>query len=292
MLVRSLKLALPILALLAAVAQQAADWIGERAAAVSQPAVVFDIDETALANWEVIERDNFGRPVPGPCDLALDGPCGWAAWDNLARSAAIGPTLAAFQKAQASKVTIFFITGRPENQREATEKDFVVGLNGFITHWDGKDDAGKPAAAGKYFVRGYAVGELDIEGVAYFGNDWIADEDSARVSEFGEMKVAGREFSAVGGALHPEGAFAGEHVKILVAMGVVVRRGRAVDAKDTGACRCFVGQVGIEQQGLSRFGKGLSDLVEVESSEGRIRRHFVFTSLFWMRWRRFRSGRK
>ena len=77
--------------------------------------------------------------------------------------------------------------------REATEKDFVVGLNGFITHWDGKGDDGKPVAAGKYFVRGVAVGELEIEGVAFFGNDWIADEDSVRVSEFGEMTVAGRE---------------------------------------------------------------------------------------------------
>ena len=61
--------------------------------------------------------------------------------------------------------------------REATEKDFVVGLNGFITHWDGKGDDGKPVAAGKYFVRGVAVGELETEGVAFFGNDWIADED-------------------------------------------------------------------------------------------------------------------
>jgi hypothetical protein len=78
-------------------------------------------------------------------------------------------------------------------KREATEKDFVVGLNGFITHWDGKDDAEKPLAPGKYFVRGYAVGELDIEGVGYFGNDWIVDEDSPRVSEFGEMKIARRE---------------------------------------------------------------------------------------------------
>ena len=78
-------------------------------------------------------------------------------------------------------------------KREATEKDFVVGLNGFITQWDGKDDANKPLAPGKYFVRGYAVGELEIEGVGYFGNDWIVDEDSPRVSEFGEMKIAGRE---------------------------------------------------------------------------------------------------
>src|SRR5688572_974294 len=61
---------------IALVAKKAADWIGERAPLTSRPAVVFDIDETALANWEVIKRDNFGRPIQGPCDLALDGPCG------------------------------------------------------------------------------------------------------------------------------------------------------------------------------------------------------------------------
>ena len=59
--------------------------------------------------------------------------------------------------------------------------------------------------------------------------------------------------------------------EILVAMAVVVRRRRAVDAKHTGTCRCFVGQVGIEQQGLRAFGKDLGDLVEVKSSKGRIR---------------------
>src|SRR5262245_11636250 len=54
---------------LALVAGEATAWIAQRASAVSRPAVVFDIDETALANWEVIKRDNFGRPIAGPCDL-------------------------------------------------------------------------------------------------------------------------------------------------------------------------------------------------------------------------------
>jgi predicted secreted acid phosphatase len=108
---------------LAAVAQKAAGWIAERAPLASRPAVVFDIDETALANWEVIKRDNFGRPIGGPCDLAIDGPCGWAAWDKLARDPAIAPTLKIFQTARSLKVAVFFITGRPEDQREATERN-------------------------------------------------------------------------------------------------------------------------------------------------------------------------
>lgn len=59
-----------------AVAAQAASWIENRAASVKRPALVLDIDETALSNWEILKRDDFGRPVAGPCDLAIDAPCG------------------------------------------------------------------------------------------------------------------------------------------------------------------------------------------------------------------------
>jgi hypothetical protein len=68
--------------------------------------------------------------------------------------------------------------------REAeAEKQFTIGLNGLITTWDGKDDAGQPLPAAKYAVRGYAVGEVQIEGVAMRGNDWITDDDSPRVAK-------------------------------------------------------------------------------------------------------------
>jgi predicted secreted acid phosphatase len=105
---------------LAIVADQAKVWIASRAATAKQPALVLDVDETALSNWEVLKRDDFGRPVPGPCAPNLDTPCGWAAWDLLGRDPAITPTLAVFQQARALNVTVFFITGRPESQRAAT----------------------------------------------------------------------------------------------------------------------------------------------------------------------------
>ena len=63
---------------------------------------------------------------------------------------------------------------------EATEKDFIVGLNGLITYWDGKDDTGKVMPTGIYYARGYSVGAVDVEGVALHGNDWITDEDAPR----------------------------------------------------------------------------------------------------------------
>ena len=87
---------------LEAVAAQAASWIDSRAASVTRPALVLDIDETALSNWEILKRDDFGRPIAGPCDLAIDAPCGWAAWDQLGRDPAIAPTLQVFQRARES----------------------------------------------------------------------------------------------------------------------------------------------------------------------------------------------
>lgn len=117
---------------LAIVADQAKAWIASRAASAKQPALVLDVDETALSNWEILKRDDFGRPVPGPCDPNLDTPCGWAAWDLLGRDPAIAPTLAVFQQARALNVTVFFITGRPESQRAATERNLqAAGFGGY-----------------------------------------------------------------------------------------------------------------------------------------------------------------
>jgi hypothetical protein len=73
--------------------------------------------------------------------------------------------------------------------REATEKDFIVGLNGLITHWDGKDDAGMTVAHGTYEIRGYSVGALDVEGVALHGNDWITDDDAPRPVRITGLRV-------------------------------------------------------------------------------------------------------
>ena len=66
--------------------------------------------------------------------------------------------------------------------RNATEKDFVIGLNGLITRWDGKDDQGEPLPAGKYAARGWTTGDLEVDGVAFRGNDWVKD-DGPRFAE-------------------------------------------------------------------------------------------------------------
>jgi acid phosphatase len=117
---------------LAVVATEARSWLNERTPKVSRPALVLDIDETALSNWEVIQRDDFGRIIGGPCRALPEGPCGWAAWDLLGRDPALEPTLRLFQQARASGVSVFFITGRPEAQRAATERNLrTAGYDGY-----------------------------------------------------------------------------------------------------------------------------------------------------------------
>jgi hypothetical protein len=74
--------------------------------------------------------------------------------------------------------------------KEASDKDFTVGLNGFITQWDGKDDAGQLAPPGKYFARGLSVGEIEVEGIAFHLNDWIADDNTIRIREISELHLS------------------------------------------------------------------------------------------------------
>jgi hypothetical protein len=74
---------------------------------------------------------------------------------------------------------------------EVHDDAFVVGLNGLITNWDGKDDSGAPATAGKYFVRGYAVGEVHIEGVAFRANDWLEEDAVPRLRDLKSVGLDG-----------------------------------------------------------------------------------------------------
>src|SRR6476469_2106548 len=106
-------------------------WISDEAPRLDRPAVVFDIDETALSNWEAIKANDFGRFVGGPCNELRQGPCGFQAWDQRGGSTLIPPTMDIFTTAKERAATIFFITGRPEPQRAATERNLqAVGYSG------------------------------------------------------------------------------------------------------------------------------------------------------------------
>jgi predicted secreted acid phosphatase len=99
---------------------KAQDYIVRRATAVRMPAIVLDIDETSLSNWPQIQANDYGRITGGPCSLP-EGPCGQTSWASTSKAEAVGPTLRLFRAARAKGVSVFFITGRSDALRAATE---------------------------------------------------------------------------------------------------------------------------------------------------------------------------
>lgn len=75
-------------------------------------ALVLDIDETTLSNYEQMQRVGFAYDKK-----AFD------AWVDAAAAPAIPGTLRLYKEAERLKVSVFFLTGRPESQRAATERN-------------------------------------------------------------------------------------------------------------------------------------------------------------------------
>ena len=75
--------------------------------------------------------------------------------------------------------------------RESETDDFTIGHDALITEWDGKNDAGQDLPAGKYNAHGFMVGALSIEGIDYFFNDWVTDENSPHLKHIDNLSLAG-----------------------------------------------------------------------------------------------------
>ena len=73
-------------------------------------AIILDIDETALTNWDGIKPSDFGYV-----------PAVWNDWVRKSAAPALAPVLDLSRDAHRLGVAIFFISGRRENQRTATE---------------------------------------------------------------------------------------------------------------------------------------------------------------------------
>jgi hypothetical protein len=73
--------------------------------------------------------------------------------------------------------------------READINEFTIGNDSLSTAWDGKDDAGENVPPGKYSAHGFVVGDLKIEGVGFFFNDWISSADGPRFSHIRSLAM-------------------------------------------------------------------------------------------------------
>ncbi len=99
----------------------------ERAAAHKKAgeklALVLDIDDTSLSTWPEISANDFG--------FVSDV---WKAWAESSSAPVIPGTLRLFKRAQELGVAVFFITGRADTLRDATEKNLH---NAGYDKWDG-----------------------------------------------------------------------------------------------------------------------------------------------------------
>ena len=84
-----------------------------------RPAIVLDIDDTSLSNYACFKAENFSDEASALC--AVGG-----------RLPAIPQTRSLFRFARKRRVAVFFITGRPESQRAATERNLrTAGYEGW-----------------------------------------------------------------------------------------------------------------------------------------------------------------
>jgi acid phosphatase len=86
-------------------------------------ALVLDVDETALSNWDEEKQDDFGYI-----------PADWNAWVAKKQAPAIEGTLRLYRKAIEQKVHVFFVTSRSTDQGFETADNLnAVGYD----QWDG-----------------------------------------------------------------------------------------------------------------------------------------------------------
>jgi hypothetical protein len=95
---------------------------------------------------------------------------------------ALPPDQIAFAVPDPGRITlgVFDKTGRLVRLLHALdgEEKFQVGLNGYITSWDGLDSNGQRVPPGTYHIRGYLIGDVEVAGEAFHFNDWITDSES------------------------------------------------------------------------------------------------------------------
>jgi acid phosphatase len=107
---------------ISAVVEQAKAYLERRVTAGGKLAIVLDIDETSLSNLPALRANDYGFIFLGPCDLER-GPCGLRSWLEMARAEPIKPVLGLARFASERGVAVFFITGRTERLRAATERN-------------------------------------------------------------------------------------------------------------------------------------------------------------------------
>lgn len=105
------------------IVQQIIDYINSQMPLPKNTAVVLDIDDTVLCNFDFNYKQDFGY-----------NPSQWNEWEQSSSSPAIKPMLKLYRFIRDQGIRTFFITGRRPYLRESTERNLVKA--GFYP-WDG-----------------------------------------------------------------------------------------------------------------------------------------------------------
>jgi len=111
-------------------------------------ALVLDIDDTSLSTWPELLPNDFGFVSSV-----------WNAWAETSSAPAISGTLSLFKRAKEMGIAVFFITGRADTLRDATEKNLH---NAGYDQWEGltmrtQDQASEATIAYKSAARAAIV---------------------------------------------------------------------------------------------------------------------------------------
>ena len=117
-------------------------------------AMVLDIDETTLSNYEEMAKADFAWDQKSFDD-----------WVDSLNAPAIQPTLRLYNEAQRLGVSVFFITGRPETQRDSTERNLrAQGFQNWrqltlrpVAHPEQSASVYKSAARARTVAQGYSL---------------------------------------------------------------------------------------------------------------------------------------
>lgn len=146
---------------LAAAAAQARTWVDQRTAANSDPAtaartklaIVFDLDETLLSNFRHMRSMDLGYV-----------PAMWEKWIDDADAPPIAPVADIYRLARARGVAVFYLTGRRERDRPATEKNLqLAGLGDYAAlhckpgDYQGTTQSFKTATRRRITEQGYTI---------------------------------------------------------------------------------------------------------------------------------------
>ncbi len=139
----------------------------------TRPAIVLDIDDTALSSFAIQRRLGFGWV-----------PSAWDEWVRSSGAPAHAGVLALYRYALEQGVAVFFVTGRREHLREPTERQLrAAGYGRWVGLYLKPDDYSEKSVVPYKTAQRQAIADLGFEILLNVGDQWSdLDGGNARVT--------------------------------------------------------------------------------------------------------------